>query len=135
MTIFASILFTSTILMSCKEGPTKEGPTIEGPTVGSIYWSPYHKDGNSNWVGPVVYYLYSKEKCYVRASGINNRYGGERIGRIESWEINDMGIKIENHQFDILGYQVLKSNDRVFFKANTLSEAYSLIYSQTNTSD
>ena len=103
-----------------------------GPQVGSVYWSPYHHDGNT-WVGPIVYYLFSENQCLVRASGIHNRFGGERIGHVVNWKINDSIINIEGHELTIIGDEVLKSNQRIFFKSNSLSEAYELIYAQSTT--
>ena len=124
------------VLAFSSYGQSSEGLDLIKPsriTIGSVYWSPYHHDGNA-WIGPVVYYLYSRDKCFVRASGIHNRYGGERIGRIESWKLGDNNkVIIEGHQFEIIGEEVLMSKDRVFFKAKSLAEAYNLIYQQTTT--
>jgi hypothetical protein len=129
-----SIAFVLTTIFSlfATQDTFAQQATETGPVVGSVYWSPYHHDGNA-WVGPVVYYLYSNNKCFVRASGIQNRYGGERTGRVMDWKRNGNNVVIEGHTFTIVGDQVLLNKDRVFFKANSLSEAYNLIYQQTTT--
>ena len=129
-----SIAFVLTIFFSlfATQVTFAQQATETGPVVGSVYWSPYHHDGHA-WVGPVVYYLYSNSKCFVRASGIQNRYGGERTGRVMDWKRNGNNVVIEGHTFTIVGDQVLLNKDRVFFKANSLSEAYNLIYQQTTT--
>jgi hypothetical protein len=49
------------------------------------------------------------------------------------WKRNGNNVVIEGHTFTIVGDQVLLNKDRVFFKANSLSEAYNLIYQQTTT--
>ena len=122
MQTLVAIIFATFILTSCGGIKNESTKQIVGPTIGSVYWSPYYNNG-VKWVGPVVYYLYSNDKCYVRASGVNNRYGGDNSGRIVNWEVNNKGILIEGHQFEIIGDEVFKSDESVFFKANTISEA------------
>lgn len=129
---FFSALFSVIFLLLFTQVSRAQDVNETGPVIGSVYWSPYHHDGNS-WVGPVVYYLYSYNKCFVRASGIQNRFGGERTGRIMDWKRNGNNVTIEGHTFAIVGDQVLLNKDRVYFKANSLSEAYKLIYQQTTT--
>jgi hypothetical protein len=132
--IFLSLAFVlfSTLSAFSQINTSTLPSKISNIKVGSVYWSPYHHDGN-NWVGPIVYYFFSKDECFVRASGIHNRFGGERVGHIVNWELNGNALFVENHEFSVIGEEVLKSNDRVFFKAKNISEAYNLIYLQTTT--
>lgn len=119
------------LLNSCSEAEKTEYSKNEEEKgiIGSVFWSPFHSNGQQ-WVGSVIYYFYNDHQCFVRAMGKSNRMGGERTGRIREWKQDGNKLIVEDHSFTILDDQVLLSNDRVFFRAENLSEAHLIVYNQ-----